>query len=447
VKRFYQIWLIALVVKTALAIWLPFSNDEAYYWVWGHHPQWSYFDHPPIIGWLFYLGTWLESFGNAARLPGVWLAHATLLIWQKIIEPYLDDTNRAMWLLFVLFSPFLGVGSLIVTPDVPLMFFWSLSLLTLLKLLEKPSFNLYAALGIFLGLGFCSKYLIALFVPIALLWLFWSGEWRRIRWALVPLTIVFGLLFCLPVFYWNANNHWASFQFQLNHGLSSNKWEAIWPGEYLAGQLLILFPTVVWLATRRREPMRANFLHFFGWLPIAFFLYTSFRAHVEANWPIMAHPALLSLAFLNAPNSKWLKGTVLVWIFAHLIVFSEIAHHWLPVDPDKLKTAEFTRYDAFAKFAAQHPRNLYFGSYQQAAAISYKLRHQYYKLEGMNRVDFYDFVPQSMPKSDSFWVGAEMNIPIPEKLTEMGYGESQSNQITKEFRLFEVTRRAQGTNR
>ena len=26
--------------------------DEAYYWLWGQHPDWSYFDHPPLQAWL-----------------------------------------------------------------------------------------------------------------------------------------------------------------------------------------------------------------------------------------------------------------------------------------------------------------------------------------------------------------------------------------------------------
>ena len=42
------------------------------------------------------------------------------------------------------------------------------------------------------------------------------------------------------------------------------------------------------------------------------------------------------------------------------------------------------------------------GSYQEAAAVSYKMRHQFYKLAGMNRRDFYDFTPQSRPTGDRF---------------------------------------------
>jgi 4-amino-4-deoxy-L-arabinose transferase-like glycosyltransferase len=413
-----------------------------------------------MVGWIFWLGTWLESFGNAARLPGVWLGFLTLLIWNKILEPFLTEKDRSLWLIFMLASPFFGLGSLIITPDVPLLFFWSLSLLLLLKALEKPSALKYAALGATLGLGFCSKYMIVVFVPTALSWLAFTQARKQIQWRFVPLTAVVGLLFCFPVIYWNSQHDWVSFRFQLNHGLDSEKWNPGWPLEYLGGQILILFPTVVWFAARRwkgqsgkpTEPLigeralSTNFLHFFGWFPLAFFLYTSFKAHVEANWPIMAHPALLSLAFLNAPNSKALRATAALWLTVQILVLTDVAHHWVPVDVRRLKTFEFTHFDVFIPEIERH-QPFYLGSYQSAAAVSYKMRQQTktetYKLNGLNRRDFYDFVPASLPKSDSFWMGVEKDQPLPEWALQAGYREHQAYPLNDEFRVVEVKRVAQ----
>ncbi len=447
---FFRIWLIALVAKTAGAILLPFSNDEAYYWFWGHHPQWSYFDHPPMVGWLFWFGQVFENIGNGARLPGVWLGHLTLLLWSLILKPILNEKQRAGWLLFMVLSPFFGIGALVITPDVPLLFFWSLAILVLLRLLDTHRPWLYAVLGITLGLGFCSKYMTVLFVPIAILWVIWSGSWRRLRWPLVPLTILFGLVFCFPVFYWNSRHEWASFRFQLDHGLASTTWSGLWPAEYLGGQILILFPTVAWLALRPPKEKNYRFLLFFGWLPIAFFLYTSFKAHVEANWPIMAHPALLTLAYINAAHSpgamKVLRATMAVWAAAGLVVTSEAVHHWLPVEQNKLKTAEFSRFDVFLPYAnGEH--ELYLGSYQMAAAVSYKTKGNICKLGGLNRRDFYDFLPQCFPKSDHFWIGREMYQPLPEWLVKKGYRELSVEQLSNEFQLVEVGRSAQGSGR
>ena len=456
--KFAQIWIIALVLKIIGAVWLPFANDEAYYWTWGHHVQLSYFDHPGMVGWLFWLGSFVENFGNAARLPGVLLAHVTLLIWREILKPYLDEKQMNFWLIFMLCSPFFGIGSLIVTPDIPLLFFWSLSLLILLRLLENPRASLYLAFGASLGLGFCSKYLIVLFVPIALIWLAASGEWRKVRWIYAPLTIVTGLVFCFPVLYWNYQHEWASFVFQLNHGLAQEKRSLSWPIEYVAGQIGILFPTTIFLATRKHEPRSASFLKYFGWLPFAFFFYTSFKGRVEANWPTMGHAAILSLAMINIGDRvremKLAKWTIGIWATAIVLIFSQVIHPWVPIEPSKLKTSEFTRFDFAIPYAKKYGDNFYAGSYQMAASVSYKLRHQVYKLNGVNRRDLYDFIPESLPKSDTFYVGIDRDMARPTWFTNdpnYNYSERIIASIpeygTGGYSILEVTRSAKDTHR
>jgi 4-amino-4-deoxy-L-arabinose transferase-like glycosyltransferase len=445
VKSFLRLWVIALIVKTGLAIWLPFSNDESYYWVWGHYPQLSYFDHPPMVGWLFSLGTWLEWLGNGARLPGVWLGHLTLLIWHELLKPYLDEKRLSLWLIFVLFSPFLGAGSLIITPDVPFLFFWSLSLLAFFRALSSGKIVWYLALGASLGLGFCSKYLIVLFVPCLFIWLAWSRRWREVRWKYAPATIATGLLFCSPVIYWNWRHDWASFAFQLGHGLQSTKRETSWPIEYLLGQTALLFPPVVWFALKRRESRELNWLHVFGWFPLAFFFYTSFKARVEANWPIMAYPEILTLALVNMPDTKWVKITVGCWAVALAIVLSEIAHPWIPVEPHRLKTSEFGRFDVFLpelKRAESEHVPIYLGSYQMAATLSYKTRRQYFKLSGMNRHDFYDYLPEAKPSEDKFRVANEIDNALPAWVEKEGYEIKATKPLDARFLIWEVEKHA-----
>ena len=445
-RFFWRFWWSALAVKTVVAIWLPFANDEAYYWVWGHHPQLSYFDHPGMVGWLFSIGTLLESFGNAARLPGVVLGHFTLLIWWHILRPHFESSRLRFWLMLASLSPFLGLGSLIQTPDVPMLFFWSLSLLIFLQLINKPKPTSYLALGASLGLGFCSKYLIVLFVPCALIWLLASGEWRRVRWTYVPLTIMMGLLACGPVLYWNGTHNWASFAFQLQHGLVSAQQNWAWPFEYASGQIAILFPPVAWYAARRKTPPGLRFLVYFGWLPLAFFLYSSVHARVEANWPIAGHPALIALAVANAPNLKWLRATGAIWLTVSVIALSQVLVPWIPLNSKQLKTSEFTRFDVFLP-AASTANEIYFGSYQMASSVSYKLKRQFYKVEGMNRRDFYDFQPQSHPNSDRFLIGAEKNQSLPEWMIHDGYQIDSARSLNDEYQILEVSRRAQNTDR
>src|SRR5690606_18848316 len=51
-------WLLVAVIGYFVVLRLAYSflafpiGDEAYYWVWGRHPALSYYDHPPLQGWL-----------------------------------------------------------------------------------------------------------------------------------------------------------------------------------------------------------------------------------------------------------------------------------------------------------------------------------------------------------------------------------------------------------
>jgi hypothetical protein len=303
-------------------------------------------------------------------------------------------------------------------------------------------------------LGFSSKYMIVIFVPTALLWILMSRQWKRIDWRWMPLLILSGAIMSLPVFIWNMQHDWASFRFQLGHGLQSEAWDWTWPLEYLVGQILILFPTTIWCVLRQRKGQRGGkapgFLLYFALAPLLFFFLTSFRAHVEANWPIMAHPAFLTLAFFAFTGSRLRKATLAIWILAHVLVFTEVIHHWLPVDPTQLKTYEFVHFDGFLPRASESVSggsDVYLGSYQAASFVSYKLRRQIYKLDGTNRKDFYDFVPESHPKHDRFLFGCETLQGLPEWAIKAGYHEVKSTKISDEFRWVEVERVAQAPDR
>ena len=44
--------LVVGVVKLLVAIYLPLGNDEVYYLLYARYPDYHYYDHPLLIGWL-----------------------------------------------------------------------------------------------------------------------------------------------------------------------------------------------------------------------------------------------------------------------------------------------------------------------------------------------------------------------------------------------------------
>src|SRR4030042_6999430 len=48
------------------------APDEAYYWTWSRNLQWGYYDHPPLVGFLIWIGTVIAGGGEfGVRFLGV----------------------------------------------------------------------------------------------------------------------------------------------------------------------------------------------------------------------------------------------------------------------------------------------------------------------------------------------------------------------------------------
>src|SRR5882672_7090349 len=54
------------LIRLALAAQLEPTTVECYYWLFGCHPQWSYFDHPGVVGWTIWLSRLLFGDGSLA---------------------------------------------------------------------------------------------------------------------------------------------------------------------------------------------------------------------------------------------------------------------------------------------------------------------------------------------------------------------------------------------
>lgn len=440
-KNLGFIWVLTLIIKLFLAAVIPLSADEAYYWVWSLRPQLSYFDHPPFVAWLFFLGHFLEPLGHAVRWPAVIMAHCTLLVWVYIwslLKPEFKEQKISWWLGLALCSPLLGFGSLIVTPDLPVVFFWSASLAFVVRVLLHQKPWDYAFLGMSLGLGFSSKYHIVIFVPVLLAYLVFERQWHLINWKKVSLTIIFGLIFSSPVLIWNFQNDFSSFRFQLNHGLNRPDYEFYWTWSYVAAQILILFPTVVWCAIQAKLPQRFRIFYYFAWGPLLFFFLSSFRALVEMNWPIVAYPAFFAVAVLGARNSRpfWIAN--IFWVSIFLILFSHTLKPWVPFAPEKL--SELNQFEELAKNRSKY-EPLYASTYQMASWVWYKTKVPFFKLHGMSRLDLFDTYEEGTPQKFPIYVALRRHTPLPDWIqTGPSYKITEVESFDNDFTIVRIDR-------
>jgi len=389
----------ATLVRLAIGGILPLVPDEAYYWDWSRRLAPGYFDHPPAIALLIRSGTFL--FGPTSlgvRLWPIMAAGATLVVVATMARE-LDGERAVVWtaLLFVC-MPLSAVGSMIATPDAPALLATSLTLLAVMRALSSDTaeraVRWWLLAGLALGAGLASKYTVVLVAAGVLVAIIARPRLRPVLSTPGPyLGAGVALALFAPVVLWNASHHYASFRFQLGHGLGSGGGSALGREmELLAGQLAlaspILFPLMalaVVRSLRRNQPDdRQALLAIVSLVVFLFFCASAMRKRVEANWPALAYipaAALLGAWPSTERERRWLAvgcavaGAISVMLLAHII------HPFTFVPAGEDPTAQLRGWDSLAVAVAAARAGpdsdriwVGAGRYQDAAELAFNLR-------------------------------------------------------------------------
>ena len=232
--------LCALCIHLFLASYIGLSPDEAHYALYAKFLDWSYYDHPPMVGWLQYIFYKInESEFSLRILPTLsWLLSLALILkmTQKIkkdsIKQRVDHTeNRWIrWsILIFIFSPLLHLLSFALVPDtllIPLVLLMMICTWNLLEFesYEKSTWKSWMGLGLVLGLAGLTKY-TSIFFAISIAYLILKQFGLKILLTVKLWTAFVIALVCIsPVVYWNQQHDWISFNYQLNHAAGSSEW-------------------------------------------------------------------------------------------------------------------------------------------------------------------------------------------------------------------------------
>lgn len=243
--------------------------DEAYYYVYSRHLSWSYFDHPVLVALSARLGWQLTGVISpfTLRLGALLLYTGSLWLLYLSAKRLFDPRVGRLALAIATVTPLFTVGfGILTSPENPLIFFWTATLYLAAAeffptagdgaALYRPSWRI-AGIGILLGLTCLGKY-HGFVLGLGLVGFCVQAPYRRALsspWLLAAL-ILFGLTL-FPLWFWNLQHNWISFQFQL-----SMRFEDAEPSRYsllnLLGVFLMeigyLFPTVGlplwWIAGR-----------------------------------------------------------------------------------------------------------------------------------------------------------------------------------------------------
>jgi hypothetical protein len=310
---------VALVaLRLVGAAWTPLTFDEAYYWMWSKHLAFGYYDHPPGVAVVIRLGTLIAGDTElGVRLVSILLAlPMSFAVYRTAAILFGGQRVAATATILLNVTLMAAVGTLIVTPDSPLLVASSLVLLFLAKVLETGRGAWWLAVGAAVGVALLSKYTALFFGPAILIWLVSVPKLRR--WLISPWPYLGGvaaLAIFSPVILWNADHHWVSFIKQIGRSRIED-FKPLFIGELIPTQIAFATPLVFILgamglyALFRRDggalAARALINAIF-WTVVLYFMWHSLHARVEANWFAPVYPAFAIAAAVAANLTRWEK--------------------------------------------------------------------------------------------------------------------------------------------
>lgn len=314
-----QTWLIIfalIVLRLAAAAATPITFDEAYYWMWSKHLAFGYYDHPPLVALVIRLGTMLAGdteFG--VRLVSVLLALPMSYAVYRTAEILFGGVRIAATAALLLnITLMAAVGTMIVTPDAPLLVAASFVLFGCAKVLDTGRGVWWLGVGVAVGLSLTAKYTAMFFGAAILIWLVAVPKlrpWLRSPWPYLGGIVAFAIF--SPVILWNAEHQWVSFIKQLGRARIED-FRPVYMAELVPTQFAFATPLVfilgvmglyALLARKAGQGAARVLIDVMVWVIVAYFAWHALHARVEANWFAPIYPALAVAAAFAAHHVSW----------------------------------------------------------------------------------------------------------------------------------------------
>jgi 4-amino-4-deoxy-L-arabinose transferase-like glycosyltransferase len=297
----------------------------------------------------------------------LWIGAGTFLAGQtalgiRLLGPFaaavaswmLFDAARALFpgtragvvaVLLLNASLLLGAGTVIMTPDSPLLFFWTVTLWAVSRVAAGGPGGWWLAAGLSGGLALDSKY-TALFLWIGIgLWVLlvpgirpWLRRWQP--WVACGI----GFLLFAPVVAWNATHGWVGFARQGGRVEDWRPSRAVGFLAELAGGQIGLATPLIWVlsmialvvAVRRTWLLREarwSLLAALSLPPVLVFVQHGFGDRVQGNWPAIIYPALVLAAGGMAMPRRWWIGAAALGFAMTAVVYFQVVSRLIPLPP------------------------------------------------------------------------------------------------------------------
>lgn len=228
-----MLFLLAFLLLRLIFWWFTFPNpDEAYYWLWGQRPDWSYYDHPPLQAWVEGMVT--AVFGRSffsLRLPNLFSNIAFFYTYYRIARYLYGEKARSrFWLIvaLILASPlyflFLALAwhdHLLITFSLVAAYLWIRFLDSYLADGKGETWRLYAASGAIALAELCkynAVFVLAGCLATVVVDRRFHALGRDRRLYLAAVIVASGWI---PIVMWNVLNDFQSFHYYVNRSVNT----------------------------------------------------------------------------------------------------------------------------------------------------------------------------------------------------------------------------------
>jgi 4-amino-4-deoxy-L-arabinose transferase-like glycosyltransferase/membrane-associated phospholipid phosphatase len=301
---------------------IELSQDEAYQWTWSKHLALSYYSKPPGIAWIQFAGTHLfgdTQFGVRFFSP-LFAAILSLMLLRFIAKEI--GARVSFWLLVVATAtPLLGIGTILMTIDPPLVLCWTWAMLVGWRALQPDGKTRdWIIVGLAMGLAFLCKY-SAIYEPICLgiFFALWKPSRIHLRKPAPWLALGIFLICTLPVWIWNAQHGWITIHHVASNAGLGGKIK-IRTLDFLLDEFALLNPIffigMIWALFacwkfRRKRPLWLYFFCMSAPVLLGHLLW-SFHSRILPNWiaPAVIPAFCLMVAYWNEKclgGWRWVK--------------------------------------------------------------------------------------------------------------------------------------------
>lgn len=338
---------VVIVASAAAAlgyIWaggsLELAPDEAHYWEWSRHLDWSYYSKGPLVAWIIRGADELlgplsvrvtGDLAAAVRTPAV-LCHVALLAGMYVLAAGVWRSPRAGLLVVVAGAslPAMRAGAVLMTIDPPFLACWCWALVCVRKGLDSGRIAWWLGAGVCTALGILAKFTMTV-LPAAVVGFLLFHRRAEFRRAGIWVLLVGAAVGWLPILVWNSQHEWVSFRHVFGQVGGTGKTGSVqWlgPVTFVATQFgvmfglwLMAFLAAAWRFRPTREPEPEVQLLWWCSVPVwGLFLVASVVKQGQPNWPAPAYIAGLLLAvgwvretWHRAPRlMAWSVGTMAV---------------------------------------------------------------------------------------------------------------------------------------